>query len=47
MISVDGKLDMAIITLGMLYFVLSCRLTLTDVTLIQHGRRATVRPHVT
>jgi hypothetical protein len=47
MISVDGKLDMAIITLGMLYFVLSCRLTLIDFTLVQHRRRAAVRPHVT
>jgi hypothetical protein len=43
-ISIDGDLGMAIIMLGKLYFMLSCRLTRTDVTSVQHGRRVAARP---
>jgi hypothetical protein len=39
-----GELGMAIIILGRLYFILSCRLAPTDATSVQHGRRAAVRP---
>jgi hypothetical protein len=43
-ISVAGELGMVIIILGGFYFVLSCRLTPTDVASVQHGIRVTVRP---
>jgi hypothetical protein len=43
-ISVADALGMTIIMLVRLYFVLSCRLTPSDVAPVQHGRRATVRP---
>jgi hypothetical protein len=38
------ELDMTIITLGRLYFMLSCQLAHTDVALMLHGRPAAVRP---
>jgi hypothetical protein len=37
-ISAAGKLGVTIIMLGRLYFVLSCRLTPTDATSVQHGK---------
>jgi hypothetical protein len=43
-ISVIGKPDTTIIKLGRLYFMLSYWLTPTDVTSVQHGRRAAARP---
>jgi hypothetical protein len=45
-ISATGELGMTIITLGRLYFMLSCRFAPTDVVLVLHGRRTAVRPHV-
>jgi hypothetical protein len=45
--SATSEFGMIIIMLGRLYFVLPCRLTPTDATPMQHGRRATVRPQTT
>jgi hypothetical protein len=45
MISVAGELGMTVITLDRLYFVMSCQLAPIDVMLVQHERRAVVRPH--
>jgi hypothetical protein len=44
--SIAGELGMTIITLGILYFMLSYQITPTDATPMQHGRHAAVRPQV-
>jgi hypothetical protein len=45
MIFAAGEFDMTIITLDILYFMLSCQLATTDATLVLHGRRAAVMSH--
>jgi hypothetical protein len=44
MISVTGEPGTTIITLGRLYFVLSCQLTTSNAAAVQHGRHAAARP---
>jgi hypothetical protein len=44
-ISIAGELGIAIITLGKLHFLLSCRLTRTNVVAVQHERCAAARSH--
>jgi hypothetical protein len=44
-VSTACELGIAIITLGRLYFMLSCWLAPIDVATVQHGRCATARTH--